>query len=498
MSKNKQKRSSYAKIPEKDGENIMGMIEILAILIVIFLTTALSGLLFTVNYQDDLARNKNIEIQIEAKAEKFETEYFKNYDYLNLSLERIPDSGIHKEESTIGEFFDILGNKKSVAYFNARRICYTDADNKNMHCQPNMNEILDQLSYDKGRDALYKLLASIGDDAYVNLRYNEVTFDHNTFPSLIANLYMAYVGGKPDIKKEPKVINMTNGVNDRIFQAKNIMDKVYAQYGEKVKREHKGYIKTDSVSPYNPFAINGDAINVEKSKILINKSTDSSDTTGSVEFNYPYNVIGDDTPIGWGTSNAQMINFGILADGYAAIIQGEDCKILNEKYKEGVHPDNPVFSSKFYYACKDPKEYSYRKNCIEKDKNCEKYPSVRKNLKLENFCLSTEPCYVKYTIEDRQLKKIETMSGDYMLSKDFNLGVNTYENPFYPNYQDTLFPEEQKGMIFSANNQGLGANGAKFYFIIGLKYVPAPGKHYTDSLKNENNYITNKYVIQIR
>ena len=53
-------------------------------------------------------------------------------------------------------------------------------------------------------------------------------------------------------------------------------------------------------------------------------------------------------------------------------------------------------------------------------------------------------------------------------------------------------------MIFSVNNQGLGANGAKFYFIIGLKYVPVPEKHYTDSLKNENNYITNKYVIQVR
>lgn len=480
------------------GAFFMGIIAIVAVLVVIFLVTAMSGLLYSVNYQDDLARNKNIEIQVEAKAEKFETEYFKNYDYLNLSLERIPDSGVAKQKSTLGEFFDILGTKKDVAYFNARRICYTDTKGQNLRCQPNMGEILSGLSYDKGREALEKVLASIGDDAYVSLRYNEVTFGANTFPSLIANLYMAYVGGKPDITKEPKVINMTNGVNDRIFQAKAIMDKVYFQYGEKVKRIHKGYVKTDSVSPYNPFAINGDAIDVFRSKILINKASDSSDTTGTVEYNYPYNVIGDDAVEGWGTSNAQVINFSILADGYSAIIQGDSCKILTEKLKEGNHPDNPVFSSKFYYACKDPKEHSYRKNCISKDRNCVMYPSVRAKLRLENFCLSTEPCYVKYTVEDRQLKKIETMSGDYMLDKDFNLGIDTYENPFYPNYQDTLYPEEQKGMIFSVNNQGLGANGAKFYFIIGLKYVPVPEKHYTDSLKNENNYITNKYVIQVR
>ena len=70
------------------GAFFMGIIAIVAVLVVIFLVTAMSGLLYSVNYQDDLARNKNIEIQVEAKAEKFETEYFKNYDYLNLSLER--------------------------------------------------------------------------------------------------------------------------------------------------------------------------------------------------------------------------------------------------------------------------------------------------------------------------------------------------------------------------------------------------------------------------
>ena len=49
----------------------MGIIAIVAVLVVIFLVTAMSGLLYSVNYQDDLARNKNIEIQVEAKAEKF-------------------------------------------------------------------------------------------------------------------------------------------------------------------------------------------------------------------------------------------------------------------------------------------------------------------------------------------------------------------------------------------------------------------------------------------
>ena len=108
---------------KSNGAFFMGIIAIVAVLVVIFLVTAMSGLLYSVNYQDDLARNKNIEIQVEAKAEKFETEYFKNYDYLNLSLERIPDSGVAKQKSTLGEFFEILGSKKDVAYFNARRIC---------------------------------------------------------------------------------------------------------------------------------------------------------------------------------------------------------------------------------------------------------------------------------------------------------------------------------------------------------------------------------------
>ena len=82
-----------------------------------------------------------------------------------------------------------------------------------------------------------------------------------------------------------------------------------------------------------------------------------------------------------------------------------------------------------------------------------------------------------------------------MLEKKFNLGIKSYTNPFYPNYTETLDKDfEQKGLIFSSNNEGITPNNGQYFFIIGMKYVPTGFDSYSQNSKDF--YILNKYVIQ--
>lgn len=511
----------------------MGMMASVVMFGVMLFITVIGTLFATSSGLKEQYNYRNVNEKLEKAASDFETKYFADYDFLNLPMGHIPDvASTAAADSALGTVITNLdkllddvrdadtARKVEGVYLNNKRVCVKKTAKDDGSGKVKLDQdplvvcssfpegkidsvnysLFDGVDFERGTIAVSQLLSSLGSDVFVSLGRNNVKYLNNNFPSLGANLFPGTAGNKVDGKADPHFVDIDKGVNERILQAKDIMDKIYSQFGEKVKREHKGYVKVDQVSPFNPFAVIGDAVDAKKSKrmkFIDPKTRASDDTTGDETVYEKYHVVGDNQKEGFGTSNAIALSYSYLNANAVEIIGGlAGCKTLNDEFAE-TSSSTPYFSNRYYLVCDDPKAI-YRAKCVGEDAFCKEAPRHEEVL-LENFCLSSEPCYVKYETDKDVIKGMEVMSADYMLKTKYNLGADSYQNPFYPNAKETLFKEEQKGLIFSSNNQAIASGGAKSFLILGLKFVPTKEAYEkADSLYNENFYILNKYIVQTK
>lgn len=480
--------------------------------IIIFLATILSTQFYNIDAmltseQNQKAKSGTKEIEVNQAVKRVETVFVKNYDYLNLPLSLIPDGGLTETKSSLSIYIEALeGVKKNtdeneIVMINANRVCVYNLKTDKHRCSSNDGGALDSIEYEKAKSSIQEILTAIGDRVYVHFEPLDFTYNKTLFPSLKMIVYQTKAGGYPDGVSTSYEITLNDRINEMIIASKHIMDKMYDRYGEQTKRDFKGYVKTDIVSQTNPVAVIGDGIDTTLSNTV--KYTPPvrvgvapppiNDDTGFIEHSTPYISLGDTALKGWGTSNSIVMPFKFLSDNYSSKIPAHGCKVVEADFKPSTISD-PQFSHRHYYVCGNPKEM-YQRFCESDDEFCKM--NIRDDLQVENFCLSSEPCYVEYELNEKNtIEKIKSNSGDFLFKKRYNMGIDRYDNPFYPNYRDTLYPEEQKGLIISGNNQGIPAKGGKYYFILGMKYIPVHFK--TKAEEKQDNYIINKYTIQGR
>ena len=485
--------------------------------VLIIVIIALMGLIMPVMVSDlDMSKTKLAEYKYqnsvmarEQMIDDLKTIYRTNYDYINIPFALVPGSSNNSLESSLEKFiasvsdpayvkkegYPVLFNRDRVCTFlpkdvpvqgggtkeGGRYVC-TSLEGNNSLVKKHLKEIADLDTKIKGAEAINKLIKAVHSDWFITFERINEKYINVELPSMVIKMYPEDPDGKiPNHEAIPVEISFNDVISSMVDDAKRINDGIYEKYGEYAKRQFKGLVKTDVISQTNPFAVIGDALNMKE-------RIEAGETVP------PFLVVGNKALSGFATGDSIVIKFSNLDGSYGSVIGGS-CEILNAKLKSpGSAVTQPQFSDKYYYACPDKARDIYTATCDSEDKNCERKPDAL--LKIPNFCLSTEACFVEYaTNEDETLKEMKASSIDYMLEKKFNLGIKSYTNPFYPNYMETLDKDfEQKGLIFSSNNEGITPNNGQYFFIIGMKYVPTGFDSYSQNSKDF--YILNKYVIQ--
>lgn len=487
--------------------------------VLIIVIIALMGLIMPVMVSDlDISKTKLAEYKYqnsimarEQMIDDLKTIYRTNYDYINIPFALVPGGSSNALESSLEKFiasvndpqyvkkegYPVLFNRDRVCTFlpkevrvqgggtkeGGRYIC-TSLEGNNSLIKKHLKEIADLDTKIKGAEAISKMIKAVHGDWFVTFEKINEKYINVELPSMVIKMYPENPDGKiPNHEAIPVEISFNDVISSMVDDAKRINDGIYEKYGEYAKRQFKGLVKTDIVSQTNPFAVIGDALNMKE-------RIDSGETNLP-----PFLIVGNKALSGFATGDSIVINFSRLDGNYGSVIGGS-CEILSANLKSpNATVTAPQFSDKYYYGCADRARTIYTGACdTNEDKNCERTPNSL--LKIPNFCLSTEACFVEYsTNEDETLKDMKTSSIDYMLEKKFNLGIKSYTNPFYPNYAQTLDKDfEQKGLIFSSNNEGIASNNGQYFFIIGMKYVPTGFDSYSQNSKDF--YILNKYVIQ--
>lgn len=392
-------------------------------------------------------------------------------------------------------------------------------------------------------------------DFMAEINVNGLIYQTFSVPTLEINLYHVKNYKEPDFSKTPIKINTADIVQGMVFDAKLVNEKIHGLIGEEAKRRAKGFVKRDNIRAVNTYSVLGDSIDVSKSNQITNASFPSSGKVYScsnlancADVGKDYVVFSTNTddystddskipPTAYFSSSKPYKFVSGIASGDAIVIpmlyvDGKTItqigtlgsySILDNNLSTGSSGSlgsvsNYYFSPNHYLLFNNAREVYYNKlrnqsriggaSSLAKDV-AQTYwgGNTYKNHAMQNFCFSTEPCFVTYffgnasdkgitaIIKSSYINDMYVRSISNMLESWYGFSAKSYKNPFYPNSQFTLFPFEENGVIFSSTNAGKLPTPGVNVLYIGLKTIPLENYFVNSQSDYFRNYILSRYTI---
>lgn len=482
------------------------------VLIALVMAGAISSMIFFQAATEENLAQMSYETMKTSNISHFEKNikdfYSENYDLLHLP----PNKFINKSIGTESILDSFIKKYKSNDYpflFSKNRVCVNiDGVEDNYKCEfvtdqrclvfgegekdINGINICNELSGNEiAKNTMLNLLKTIPTGIYVSFDRTTKRYGQNQLPVMVVNVYKSdnfYV----DFNNKYN-INLETVVDDKILEARDIMHKIYEMVGERTKRNWKGYVKKYNVTIGNPFSALGDSL--DKREYVFKRLKKNATTIKEI----PYEIVGTELINGFMTSPEYITNMRrVDSTTWQNIFTKGKCVVKDKFLDKTIRNSNATYLSKFYYVfCEDVPDFRKRLYDGELD-----LPTIPKHLRVKNFCLSTEPCFIEYNKDvkaevtiDGNIHKANTLRVDEAIRKYYLSNVNDFLNPFYPNAFLTLDKTiEGNGFIVSSNNNALGVEDGLYKLLFGMKFIPV--EFYDNEQKNYRHYIINTYSLQ--